>query len=206
MPNSGTSMLAHLFQASGYRLGDNLKPPDSHNPGGYFEDLPSMLLLDKYINDAGHDLGAINRSDLHIYRQTDTSLVENYLHSLANRDINCVKDCRLLLFSHMLMQKIHDSTLVVIIRRLNKCIASNNKYHTKAQRFHLMQSNSDMVAQKNLLRFCFESNQSSIDQGRVFILKYEDIIALSYDNPFLNPVYQRLCLTSNAFDQVVVRK
>jgi hypothetical protein len=39
MHRSGTSVLAHLLSVLGVNMGERFRPPDAHNPDGYFEDL-----------------------------------------------------------------------------------------------------------------------------------------------------------------------
>ncbi|HXN36480.1 MAG TPA: sulfotransferase [Solirubrobacteraceae bacterium] len=47
---SGTSMVAGTLQAAGYHMGDNLLPPTSSNPKGYFEDQAINNLNEDILN------------------------------------------------------------------------------------------------------------------------------------------------------------
>lgn len=49
MHRSGTSLLAQVLDRAGVAMGDNLMPPDEHNPDGYFEDLEIVAVHDRIL-------------------------------------------------------------------------------------------------------------------------------------------------------------
>ena len=172
LPNSGTSMMAKIAHNSGLFLGTKLKRGDSHNPGGYYEDIPCMLFLDKWITSLGHDFGRLTLSQLKQYK--NVSFVDQYMNLLSSRNLECVKDCRLMLILDQLLAKSPNSKAILMLRKLDDCIKSNNRYHTDAMRDQLIQHNGDKIFMKIILRYFLSNNFQNIVEGRLAVLKYED--------------------------------
>ena len=53
MHRSGTSLLASVLHALGFSLGQDLYPPDIHNPAGYFEDRECMSIQERILETLG---------------------------------------------------------------------------------------------------------------------------------------------------------
>ena len=53
MHRSGTSLLASVLHALGFPLGQDLYPPDIHNPAGYFEDRECMSIQERILETLG---------------------------------------------------------------------------------------------------------------------------------------------------------
>ena len=64
MHRSGTSMLTHMIEASGYHSGDNLQPPGSDNPNGYWEDLVVLNINESLLRALGKNWSSLGIPEL----------------------------------------------------------------------------------------------------------------------------------------------
>jgi hypothetical protein len=62
MGRSGTSYVGSLLAAKGIEMGSSLKPADAHNPGGYFEDVETTGMHERWLARRGLDLASLSDS------------------------------------------------------------------------------------------------------------------------------------------------
>ncbi|MEP1552273.1 MAG: hypothetical protein ABJJ44_07250 [Paraglaciecola sp.] len=126
MHRSGTSMLTSMVEASGYHCGDNLQPPGSDNPNGYWEDLVMLRINESLLRALGKDWSSLGTPE---YSEIEELLCFDELKSEAvgylTQQINkyqrlVVKDprvCILLPFWLSVCKELNATSKFLIIKR-----------------------------------------------------------------------------------------
>jgi hypothetical protein len=83
MGRSGTSYIASALHASGFCMGDSLKPSDDRNEAGYYEDLEILQLHESWLAEVDWDFGTV--SDRFPLEPT-TSMLDAVAAIVANRE------------------------------------------------------------------------------------------------------------------------
>ncbi|WP_289028066.1 hypothetical protein [uncultured Paraglaciecola sp.] len=126
MHRSGTSMLTSMVEASGYHCGDNLQPPGSDNPNGYWEDLVMLRINETLLRALGKDWSSLGTpeyseiEELSCFDELKTEAVGYLTQQINKYQRLVVKDprvCILLPFWLSVCKELNATSKFLIIKR-----------------------------------------------------------------------------------------
>jgi len=126
MPRSGTSFLTSLVSKMGFNLGPQnwLKPPNIHNPNGYFESLPIMKIcfdmLSKLNGDFFYNIPQLYNG----WKENLTEEKDKVISLIDEGKIELVKNGPILIVADLFHDIYPDAKWILITRDINETYKS----------------------------------------------------------------------------------